>query len=114
MIQKENDGKDMKFVLPFFISTTDDTTMFTFEGEMNGKCEFIIKKNENHTRSAYTKYSSSPLMRLVRSQQYMKESMAWAKMNYHQPPVLLAYSPSLFLDYVLGGIKIIRMKQLGI
>ena len=49
----------MKVVLPFFISTTDDTTMFTFEGEVNGKCEFIIKKNENHTRSAYTKESSS-------------------------------------------------------
>ena len=49
----------MKVVLPFFISTTDDTTMFTFEGEVNDKCEFIIKKNENHTRSAYTKDSSS-------------------------------------------------------
>ena len=33
--------------------------MFIFQGAVNGKCEFIIKKNENHTRSAYTNESSS-------------------------------------------------------
>ena len=33
--------------------------MFTFEGSVSGKCEFIVNKNENGTRSAFTKDSSS-------------------------------------------------------
>ena len=59
LIQKENGGSELKVVLPFFVSTTDDTTMFTFEGSVSGKCEFIVNKNENGTRSAFTKDSSS-------------------------------------------------------
>ena len=33
--------------------------MFTFEGAVNGKCEFIVKKGQSGTRSAYTDESSS-------------------------------------------------------
>ena len=59
LLKKENDGKDMKVVLPMFISTTDDATMFTFEGAVSGKSEFIIKKGQNGTRSAFTNKASS-------------------------------------------------------
>ena len=59
LIQKENGGKELKVVFPLFVSTTDDTTMFTFEGSVSGKCEFIVNKNEIGTRFAYTKNISS-------------------------------------------------------
>ena len=50
LIQKENDGKDIRVVYPMFVSTTDDTTTFAFEGAVIGKgSQFIIKKNENST-----------------------------------------------------------------
>ena len=62
LIQKEIEGKCLKVVLPFFISTNDHTTIFTFEGAVNGKGEFIVKKDKSSTRgtrSAYTDESSS-------------------------------------------------------
>ena len=49
----------MKVVLPIFISTTDDTTMFTFEGSVNGRSGYIINKGENSVQSAFTKESDS-------------------------------------------------------
>ena len=42
--------------MPMYLSTTDDTTLFCFEGAVESKkTKFIIKKNTNGTRSAYTK-----------------------------------------------------------
>lgn len=58
LIQKENPDESFRVVLPMFVSTTYDTTMFLFEGAVHGKCEFVINKNENSTRSAFTNKSS--------------------------------------------------------
>ena len=53
LVQKENDGLDIKVVYPFFISTTDDTTMFCFEGSVQSKEGewYIINKDEDTSRS---------------------------------------------------------------
>ena len=61
LIQKENNGADLQVVLPTFVSTTDDTTVFAFEGAVEGKSDgFIINTNKDlGTRSAYTKNTSS-------------------------------------------------------
>ena len=43
-----------------YVSTTDDTTLFVFEGAVESKeSQFIIKKNENGIRSAFTKDTTS-------------------------------------------------------
>ena len=61
LIQKENNGADLQVVMPFFLSTTDDTTVFAFEGAVDGKSDrFIINKNnDSGTRSTYTQNTSS-------------------------------------------------------
>ena len=58
MIKKENNEEDLKVILPMFLSTSDDTTVFAFEGTKDGKdneCYIINKANDLGTRSAYTK-----------------------------------------------------------
>ena len=48
----------MKVIVPMFISTTDDTTMFVFEGAVEGKASeyYIINKDDDSgTSSSYTK-----------------------------------------------------------
>jgi len=45
-----------------FLSTTDDTTMFAFEGEVDGsysECYIINKDNDRGLRSSYTQNTSS-------------------------------------------------------
>ena len=37
LVFKENDGQPIRVVNPMFISTTDDTTLFIFEGKVNTK-----------------------------------------------------------------------------
>ena len=62
MIQKENNGADLKVVLPFLLSTTDDTTVFAFEGSVDGKSNtsYIINKdNDSGIRSNYTRNTSN-------------------------------------------------------
>ena len=62
LIKRENDGVDIKVVLPMFISSTDDTTVFAFEGSVQGKenDKFIICKDEDTgTCSAFTKTTST-------------------------------------------------------
>ena len=60
LIKKENNEHDIRVVLPMYVSTTDDTTVFAFEGAVAGKqSKFIIKKNENGVRSAFTKDTTS-------------------------------------------------------
>ena len=45
MIQACNNGATPKVVLPFFVSTTDDITVFFFKGSMDGKdSRFFIDK----------------------------------------------------------------------
>ena len=62
MIQKENNGADLKVVLPFLLSTTDDTTVFAFEGSVDGKSNtsYIINKdNDSGTRSDFSRNTSN-------------------------------------------------------
>ena len=62
LIQKVNNGEDLKVVYPMFISTTDDTTVFTFEGSVDGKendCFIINTENDSGTYSSYNKDTSS-------------------------------------------------------
>ena len=56
LIQKENNGADLQLVMPFIVSTTNDTTVFAFEGAVDGKSDgFVINKNNDlGTRSTYT------------------------------------------------------------
>ena len=35
LVKLENEGLDLHVVLPMFISTTDDTTVFAFEGSVD-------------------------------------------------------------------------------
>ena len=57
LIQQENNGADLQVVMPMFVSTTNDTTVFVFEGAVDGKSDgFIINNNKDlGTRSTYTK-----------------------------------------------------------
>ena len=62
LVKKENEGLEMRVILPMFISTTDNTTMFAFEGSVDSKADecYIVKKdNDSGTQSAYTQTSSS-------------------------------------------------------
>ena len=62
LIKAENKGLDIRPVLPMFISTTDDTTIFAFEGAVENKaneCYIINKNDDTGTRSAFTKSTSS-------------------------------------------------------
>ena len=62
LIQRENGGSELKVILPMFLSSTDDTTVFAFEGAVQGKQsdKFIIKKDDDTaTRSSYTRNTSS-------------------------------------------------------
>ena len=63
MIAKENNCEDIRVVLPMFVSTTDDTTVFAFEGTKDGKgnASYIINKDKNDTatRSSYTRNTSN-------------------------------------------------------
>ena len=62
LIRKENRGSELKVVLPKFLSTTNDTTVFAFEGSVDGKqgYKFVIKKDDDTgTCSAYTQNNSS-------------------------------------------------------
>ena len=62
LVKKENKGLDLHVVLPMFISTTDDTTVFAFEGSVDsaeGEGFIICKDEDTGTRSAYTQHTSS-------------------------------------------------------
>ena len=61
LISKENDGLELRVILPMFISTTDDTTVFAFEGSVKNEGEYYLinKDNDTGTHSAYTQNSSS-------------------------------------------------------
>ena len=62
LIKMANEGLDVRVVLPMFVSTTDDTTMFAFEGAVDGTDSevYIVKKEDDRgTNSAYTKNISS-------------------------------------------------------
>ena len=61
LIKKENDGLDITAIFPFFISSTDDTTLFAFEGTAVGdvKVFLIDKRNDHATRSNYTQNNGS-------------------------------------------------------
>ena len=62
LIKKENKGLDIQVILPMFISTSDDTTVFAFEGAVDSTEgeEFIVcKDDDSGTRSAYTRHTSS-------------------------------------------------------
>ena len=62
MIKAENNGLEIRAILPMFVSTTDDTTIFAFEGAVESKaneCYIIKKDNSTGTRSSYTKSTSS-------------------------------------------------------
>ena len=57
LVAKENKGLDLQVVLPMFISTTDDTTIFAFEGAVDsaeGEGFIICKDEDTGVRSAYT------------------------------------------------------------
>ena len=62
LIQRENGGSELKVILPMFLSSTDDTTVFVFEGVVEGKQsdKFVIRKDDDTaTRSSYTRNTSS-------------------------------------------------------
>ena len=62
LIANENKGLELRVVLPMFISTTDDTTVFAFEGSVDSAENegFVIcKDNDTGTRSSYTKNTAS-------------------------------------------------------
>ena len=62
MIKAENNGLEIRAILPMFVSTTDDTTIFAFEGAVESKaneCYIVKKDNDTGTRSSYTKSTSS-------------------------------------------------------
>ena len=62
LVKLENEGLDLHVVLPMFISTTDDTTVFAFEGSFDsaeGEGFIICKDEDTGTRSAYTQRTSS-------------------------------------------------------
>ena len=62
MIQKENECLDLRPILPMFTSTTDDTTVFAFEGAVDGsegEGFIICKDDDTGTRSSYTKSTAS-------------------------------------------------------
>ena len=62
LIQKENEGLDLRVILPMFSSTTDDTTVFAFEGAVDGsegEGFIICKDDDTGTRSSYTKSTAS-------------------------------------------------------
>ena len=62
MIQKENNGANLKVALPMFLSTADDRTTFVFEFAVGGKdCECYIVNNEDDscTRSAFSREGTS-------------------------------------------------------
>ena len=62
MIQKENSDQELPVVLPIVLSTTDDITLFAFEGKVDsiGNDYYIINKDDDTgTRSTYTKTTSS-------------------------------------------------------
>ena len=67
LIQQENNGADLQVVMPMFVSTTDDTTVFAFEGAVDGKSDGFISNNNKDldTRSAYTKIH--PQLTVIRS-----------------------------------------------
>lgn len=49
-------------ILPIFVSTTDDTTVFAFEGIVNGtdsECYIFKKEDDRGTNLAYTKNTSN-------------------------------------------------------
>ena len=57
-----NNSAEIKVNLPMFVSTTDDTPVFAFEGAVNGKDNdvFIVNiKIDTGTRSSYSKDTSS-------------------------------------------------------
>ena len=50
LVHNENKGSSIRVVYPMFMSTTDDTTVFAFQGIVKGKeRKFIIKVNQNST-----------------------------------------------------------------
>ena len=62
LISKENSGLELRVILPMFVSTTDDTTVFAFEGAVDGgegERFIICKDNDTKTRSSYTKNTAS-------------------------------------------------------
>ena len=62
MVKLENEGLDLHVVLPMFISTTDDTTVFVFKGSVDsaeGEGFIICKDEDTGTRSSYTQHTSS-------------------------------------------------------
>ena len=62
LVKQENNGMDMRVIPPMFISTTDDTTLFAFEGCVDSKVgeSYIINKDyETGKHSAFTQTNSS-------------------------------------------------------
>ena len=62
LVKKENEGLELQVVMPMFISTTDDTTLFVFEGSVDsteGEGFIICKDEDTGTRSSYTQTTSS-------------------------------------------------------
>ena len=62
LVKLENERIDLHVVLPMFISTTDDTTVFAFGGSVDsaeGEGFIICKVEDTGTRSAYTQHTSS-------------------------------------------------------
>ena len=62
LVTEENKGLELCVVLPMFISTTDDTTVFAFEGAVDsseGEGFIVCKDDDLGTRSAYTQHTSS-------------------------------------------------------
>ena len=47
LIKKENAGMEIRPVPPFFISSSDDTTIFAFEGTADGGCETYLVNNDD-------------------------------------------------------------------
>ena len=62
LVKKENTDLDIQVVMPMFISSTDDTTVFAFEGAVDspeGEGFLICKDEDTGTSSAYTQHTSS-------------------------------------------------------
>ena len=57
LVRKQNEGLEICPVLPWFISTCDDTTLFCFEGEStNAKKSYLVDNEvDRNVQSAYTR-----------------------------------------------------------
>ena len=130
LVKKENDGVDIKVVLPMFISTTYNTTVFAFEGSVQGKQSdkfALCKDDDTAARSSYTKVHQQqivsevsvsatplPLMPLETLLHYTPRYMALKVKNYQLPLVRPVYFVSFSQVFATVDVKMYPIRQSSI